>query len=382
MSIIWNTPSVFYGKAKKKRAELVLPVDDSENEFVSSEDKNDIDRTLDDSSEGESDSSEDGNSHGVSDSSELETETGQEETEAIPARVEKAKNFKWQMRRSILATPKWKGSLPPSIGAYEPVDYFRSPLRRETIENMVDQSNLYAIQSDSTKPLNQDNLVLIIGASGNIVLQLASIIPVNQSHKIFYDNWFTSVDLQVVLEKAKIHSVGTVRQNRLAGCTIMPEKIMKKKARGTYEEKQTTHQGVTLKAVKWFDNRPVTLLSTFTGANPITQVQVQLSLLDFKINIASCLTMEKKSTSSKRKGRPSQSVGSAVAEKRRRGPASPMPPEPVRQDNIDHWPMMMAINGRCKYPGCKGIVRTMCTKCGIYLCITMERNCFLEFHKS
>lgn len=30
---------------------------------------------------------------------------------------------------------------------------------------------------------------------------------------------------------------------------------------------------MTLKAVKWFDNRPVTLLSTFTGANPITQVQ-------------------------------------------------------------------------------------------------------------
>lgn len=68
-----------------------------------------------------------------------------------------------------------------------------------------------------------------IGTSGNIVLQLASIIPVNQSHKIFYDNWFTSVDLQVVLEKAKIHSVGTVRQNRLAGSTFMPDKIMKKK---------------------------------------------------------------------------------------------------------------------------------------------------------
>lgn len=68
--------------------------------------------------------------------------------------MEKAKKLKWQTKRSILATPKLKGSLPPSIGAYEPIDYFRSLLRRETIENMVDQSNLYAIQSDPTKPLN------------------------------------------------------------------------------------------------------------------------------------------------------------------------------------------------------------------------------------
>ncbi|KAJ8373036.1 hypothetical protein AAFF_G00271640 [Aldrovandia affinis] len=70
-------------------------------------------------------------------------------------------------------------------------------------------------------------------------------------------------------------------------------------------------------------------------------------------------------------------------EKRRRGPASPMPPEPVRQDNISHWPVMAAVKGRCKYPGCEdGMARMMFTKRGLYLCITMERNCFLEFASS
>lgn len=49
-----------------------------------------------------------------------------------------------------------------------------------------------------------------IGASGNIVLRLASTIPDNQSHKLFFDNWFTSVDLQVTLQKKKIHSGNSV----------------------------------------------------------------------------------------------------------------------------------------------------------------------------
>ncbi|KAJ8349477.1 hypothetical protein SKAU_G00246070 [Synaphobranchus kaupii] len=182
-----------------------------------------------------------------------------------------------------------------------------------------------------------------IGASGNIVLQLASAIPTNISHKLFFDNWFCSVDLQVLLEKEKIHSVGTVRQNRLAGCTFMDDGAMKAKGRGTHQEKMTTHNGVNLWAVKWFDNRPVTLLSTFVAAHPTTEVQRskkwyhrivfhmldltlveawllyrrdcqsqipendQLPLLDFKIQVASCLCMENK-VSNKRKGRPSQVV--------------------------------------------------------------------------
>ena len=40
-----------------------------------------------------------------------------------------------------------------------------------------------------------------IGASGNIVMQLASVIPKNQGHKLYFDSWFTSVNLQVELEK-------------------------------------------------------------------------------------------------------------------------------------------------------------------------------------
>lgn len=111
-----------------------------------------------------------------------------------------------------------------------------------------------------------------IGASGNILLGLASITPDNQSYKLFFDNWFTSVDLQVTLQKKKIHCVGTVCQSRLAGCNFSEDLAMKNKCRGAFEEKETKHDGVQLKAVQWYDNRAVTLLSTYASANPTVSV--------------------------------------------------------------------------------------------------------------
>ncbi|XP_051948260.1 piggyBac transposable element-derived protein 2-like [Xyrauchen texanus] len=112
-----------------------------------------------------------------------------------------------------------------------------------------------------------------IGASGNIVLKLCSVIPTNQSFKLFFDNWFCSIDLQVQLEKMKIHSVGTVRSSRLPNCTFTEDKTMKKKGRGTFEEKETKFEGVNLRAVKWHDNRSVHLLSTYAAAYPTTLVK-------------------------------------------------------------------------------------------------------------
>lgn len=233
---------------------------------------------------------------------------------------------------------------------------------------------------------------------------------------------------------------------------------MKAKGRGTFEEMEAKHNSVTLKAVKWYDNRPVILLSTFVAANPTTTVQrwdkkakqmvtvvrpnivtvynkcmggvdlldslialyrtkirskkwyhrivfhffdltvvqawllyrrdsdamgisqkTQLSLLDFKVNVALCLTQVNKGTT-KRKGRPSQSLEVRIEEKRHKGPTAPLPPSSIRLDRFDHWPEMGAPKGRCKSPGCKGIVRVVCSKCKVHLCLNGENNCFKAFH--
>ncbi|KAH8040956.1 hypothetical protein HPB51_013238 [Rhipicephalus microplus] len=107
-----------------------------------------------------------------------------------------------------------------------------------------------------------------IGASGNIVLQMASIVPRGLDYILYFDNLFCGVDLQVVLKKVGISSVGTVREARLKGCKLPSDKDLKKKWRGSYVEMATTFEGVSLRAVKWFDNRPVALLSTFAPALP------------------------------------------------------------------------------------------------------------------
>lgn len=107
-----------------------------------------------------------------------------------------------------------------------------------------------------------------IGASGNIVLRMASVVPRDLDYILYFDNWFCSVDLQVVLKKVGISSVGTVREARLKGCKLPSDKELKRKGRGSYVEMETTFEGVNLRAVKWFDNRHVTLLSSFASALP------------------------------------------------------------------------------------------------------------------
>ncbi|KAH8027802.1 hypothetical protein HPB51_010448 [Rhipicephalus microplus] len=97
---------------------------------------------------------------------------------------------------------------------------------------------------------------------------MAIIVPRGPDYILYFDNWFCGVDLQVVLKKVGISSVGTVREARLKGCKLPSDKDLKKKGRGSYVEMATTFEGVSLRAVKWFDNRPVTLLSTFASASP------------------------------------------------------------------------------------------------------------------
>ena len=58
-----------------------------------------------------------------------------------------------------------------------------------------------------------------VGVSGNVVLRLKKVLQRLMKHKEYYDNWFSSVNLLVELEKMGIQSLGTVRPNRLPGCT-------------------------------------------------------------------------------------------------------------------------------------------------------------------
>lgn len=112
-----------------------------------------------------------------------------------------------------------------------------------------------------------------IGASGNIVLRLASVIPQHKNHLLFFDNWFTSIKLLTNLYTDGIYCLGTARKDRLHGLVFSSDKNMKKEGRGTYEEFASTIDDVKIFALKWFDNKSVCLASTFCGSQPIDIVQ-------------------------------------------------------------------------------------------------------------
>lgn len=121
-----------------------------------------------------------------------------------------------------------------------------------------DQSNVYP--SDAPD----------LGVSSNVVTRLTSTVPRNVGHKIFFDNWFNSVALQVYLFKNGLLPLGTVRLNRVPNAGMPVEKDLKKNGRGAMVEKVATVDDVNLSLVSWYDNKQVNLLSAFVGSEPIS----------------------------------------------------------------------------------------------------------------
>ena len=63
----------------------------------------------------------------------------------------------------------------------------------------------------------------------SFVMRLAEDIPRFQNYKLFYNYWFFSIGLAKKLKDEKIHSLSTVRPNRLKGCKLKEENQLKMK---------------------------------------------------------------------------------------------------------------------------------------------------------
>ncbi|XP_033230325.1 piggyBac transposable element-derived protein 2-like [Belonocnema kinseyi] len=229
-----------------------------------------------------------------------------------------------------------------------------------------------------------------------------------------------SPGLQVHVAKERIISIGTVRQNRLQGCTLKTEKDLKKEGRGAHCERVGIVDGVKLSATAWLDNKMVTFLSSYVGSQPVGEVEryfaaektrkmilcpkvvteynrtmggvdkldsilglknpsKYMPLADFKGGVAECLTKAGKSLQKKR-GRPSQDVENKFQEKKKRGPVTMIPSMDVHLDQISHYPEWMEIRHRCKNPKCTSLKFVGCEKCKLPLCFNKDRNCFHQFH--
>ncbi|XP_023124581.2 uncharacterized protein LOC111567590 [Amphiprion ocellaris] len=61
---------------------------------------------------------------------------------------------------------------------------------------------------------------------------------------------------------------------------------------------------------------------------------------------------------------------------------SPLPDAETRYDGSGHWPEQLAEGegGRCRFGDCQRTSRVLCLKCCVFLCISRNHNCFLNFH--
>lgn len=64
-------------------------------------------------------------------------------------------------------------------------------------------------------------------------------------------------------------------------------------------------------------------------------------------------------------------------------PPASIPGDDKRFDGFEHWPTVdstIAAPRTCRLALCGSRSKTMCEKCGIYLCLSKEKNCFKLFH--
>ncbi|XP_065577565.1 piggyBac transposable element-derived protein 3-like [Artemia franciscana] len=83
---------------------------------------------------------------------------------------------------------------------------------------------------------------------------------------IYFDNWFSTLKLMSLLKIEGFPCIGTLNKARLKGCPLVTDGKIKKRERGTLDDRTDIHSGVIV--VKWLDNNTVCLASTYEGITP------------------------------------------------------------------------------------------------------------------
>ncbi|CAF1429375.1 unnamed protein product [Adineta ricciae] len=115
--------------------------------------------------------------------------------------------------------------------------------------------------------------VLAGGESGICYDFVFYTVPRGINHKLYCDNFYTTIALQVELFKLGIFTVGTVRSNRLSGLVMKTEAELSKEGRGSMDHRVVEVDGIQICATRWYDNNVVNCLSTLHACQPIDLVQ-------------------------------------------------------------------------------------------------------------
>ena len=100
---------------------------------------------------------------------------------------------------------------------------------------------------------------------------LCSTLPKQENHEVFPDNFFTSLSLIELLKSDSIWCTGSNCAPHLKNYPLLAEKYIKKKERGSFN--CHTERNRKIVRVKWFNNKVVTLASSYFGIEPTDTVR-------------------------------------------------------------------------------------------------------------
>lgn len=102
-----------------------------------------------------------------------------------------------------------------------------------------------------------------MGFCSGIVMRLSETIPHFKNYRLYFDNYFTGLDLLIKLKDLGIWATGTIRANRMGKVVLKSEKDLRKVGPGSLDYR--IEKGNNIFIMKWLDNGIVQMASTLYG---------------------------------------------------------------------------------------------------------------------
>ena len=291
-----------------------------------------------------------------------------------------------------------------------------------------DKGYVYKFDVYSGKNENKESPTL--GLGGNVVVNLVDHLAAKY-HKVYFDNYFSSIALMETLKLRKILACGTIRPSRKDIPVLRDDKSLK---RGEFDYRSTA-DGITV--YRWKDSKAVNFISNYHGIDQTTverrlkdgrkitvpcpkivrdynahmggvdthdmlrQIygihrknikwwhRIFFGLLDMAIvnsflvyrETENALISQKEYRRHLAKGLLTYSH-KTVCPKRRKTAFSI--PASVRNSNVGvHLPEFNVLKRRCEVcskDGLESRPTSRCSHCGVNLCCNGSKNCFVRFH--